>query len=245
MVRMHPRVAGPELDAWVLHDLSVDHRVTDRAGAAERAADMLRERMIDGYLRPGTRLSEDALGEALSVSRNTLREAFRLLTHERLVEHRLHRGVFVRRLTPDDVRDLYRLRHLLEGGALATAEPSLPAPALDQARHAVEQGEQAWARGDHQGVGTSNMRFHAAIVALSRSTRAEEVMRGVLAELRLVFHEADDPAKLHEPYLRRNRELLELLLGGDLDAAETSLRTYLQDAEVQLVAAAGLNRPGS
>jgi DNA-binding GntR family transcriptional regulator len=239
---MSLRVGATELQAWVLADLSRDSRVTDRTSAAERAADMLRERMIDGYLRPGTRLPEDALGDALSVSRNTLREAFRLLTHERLVEHRLNRGVFVRRLDPDDVHDLYRLRRLLELGALAGA--TLPAPALDDARRAVEAGELAATRGDHQGVGTSNMHFHAAIVSLSASRRAQEVMRGVLAELRLVFHEVDDPMLLHEPYLRRNRELLGVLERGDQAAGERILGEYLDDAEAELAAAAELNQRG-
>lgn len=241
-VSMQPRPDGISLDDWVLVDLSRDRRVTDRAGAAERTADMLRERMIDGYLRPGTRLSEDALGEALSVSRNTLREAFRLLTHERLVEHRLNRGVFVRRLTPGDVRDLYGLRRLLECGAVSAAV--LPSPALDDARRAVEAGETAAAAGDHQGVGTSNMHFHAAIVSLSRSRRAQEVMRGVLAELRLVFHEAEDPMRLHQPYLGRNREILDLLDAGDPVRAGVTLRGYLDDAETELVAAAEANQRG-
>lgn len=230
------------MDEWILHELSRDRRVTDRPSAAERTAEMLRERMISGSLPPGTRLSEDALGEAMSVSRNTLREAFRLLTHERLVEHRLNRGVFVRRLAPDDVRDLYRLRRLLECGALAAAE--LPSPALDDARRAVEAAEAAAARGDHQSIGTSNMQFHAAIISLSGCRRAQELMRLMLAELRLVFHEAPDPLQLHESYMRRNRRLLELLEEGRLEEATQTLRRYLQDAEEQLVAAAEANQHG-
>src|SRR5215212_6648401 len=81
---------------------------------AQRVADVLRERITDGSLAPGTRLPEDAVGSALGVSRNTLREAFRLLAHERLVVAEFNRGVFVRRLTRDDVIDLYRVRSLVE-----------------------------------------------------------------------------------------------------------------------------------
>ena len=55
-------------------------------------------------------MSEEQLVEALRVSRNTLREAFRLLTHERLLVHQLHRGVFVPELHESDLVDLYRLR---------------------------------------------------------------------------------------------------------------------------------------
>ena len=47
----------------------------------------LRRRIIDGEFAPGTRLSEISLAEQLGVSRNTLREAFRVLAEQGLIEH--------------------------------------------------------------------------------------------------------------------------------------------------------------
>ncbi|MGI8985956.1 MAG: GntR family transcriptional regulator, partial [Nocardioidaceae bacterium] len=80
------------------------------SSTAERVADVLRRRITEGDLVPGARLSEERLVCELHVSRNTLREAFRLLAHEGLLVHRLHRGVFVPELDEDDLVDLYRLR---------------------------------------------------------------------------------------------------------------------------------------
>src|SRR3954471_3307207 len=102
--------------------LADDRALLGRTSTAERVSDILRSRIAEGYFPPGTRLSEDSIGGALGVSRNTLREAFRLLTHERLLVHELNRGVFVRVLTQDDVTDLYRLRKVVECGALRYAE---------------------------------------------------------------------------------------------------------------------------
>jgi DNA-binding GntR family transcriptional regulator len=56
---------------------------------------LLRTHIMEGLFPPGTRLSEEVLGQALGVSRNTLREAFRLLCHERLAVHQMNRGIFV------------------------------------------------------------------------------------------------------------------------------------------------------
>lgn len=61
---------------------------------------MLRTRITEGRLSPGTRLSEEDIGAALGVSRNTLREA--RLGHERLLLHEFNRGVFVRKLNADE-----------------------------------------------------------------------------------------------------------------------------------------------
>jgi DNA-binding GntR family transcriptional regulator len=123
-------VAGVTTSNW-LHELQAERPRLDRASTAGRVADVLRTRITEGSLAPGTRLSEEDIGTALGVSRNTLREAFRLLGHERLLVHQFNRGVFVRKLTVEDVRDLYQLRRILECGAVRRAAERF-SPAADR-----------------------------------------------------------------------------------------------------------------
>ena len=85
-------------------------------------------------------------------------------------------------------------------------------------------------------VGTANVRFHRAVVALAGSARLDEFMRQVSAELRLAFDAMTDVQAFHEPFLRLNRVLLERLEAGDTPAAEALLGEYLADAERGLVA---------
>ncbi|MFE0106500.1 GntR family transcriptional regulator [Streptomyces sp. NPDC059009] len=220
-----------------LTGLADDRALLGRTSTAERVADILRSRIAEGYFPPGTRLSEDSIGGALGVSRNTLREAFRLLTHERLLVHELNRGVFVRVLTIEDVEDIYRMRHLVECAVVrALGEPPF---ALDAVVEAVEQGGRAARAGDWKGVSTANIHFHRALVALAGSARTDEVMRSVFAELRLAFHVVDDPRRLHEPYLVRNRTILRSLRDGDAGEAERLLAEYLDDSRRGLVEAYG------
>jgi DNA-binding GntR family transcriptional regulator len=207
-----------------------------RTSTAERVAAVLRGRIIEGSFAPGTRLSEEAIGAALGVSRNTLRESFRLLAHERLLVHEFNRGVFVRELPVADVIDLYRLRRIIECAAVRDLA-SAPDGILDAAATAVGDGERAAAGRQWAQVGTADLRFHQAIAGLAGSLRVDELMRGVLAELRLVFHVMVDPREFHLPYLARNRQILELLVAGDARAADDTLDRYLRDAEQQLVTA--------
>ncbi|GAA0914065.1 GntR family transcriptional regulator [Nonomuraea longicatena] len=217
-----------------LADLEHDRSRLGRSSTAERVADILRERIIEGFFRPGQRLSEEAIAEALGVSRNTLRESFRLLGHERLLDHRLNRGVFVRVLSAEDVADLYRVRRVLE---LAAVRGRLAGTALAVTKEAVADAERAASAGDWQGVGTANIRFHQALVGLNGSARLDEAMRQLLAELRLVFHVIKEPRVLHEPFVARNRRLLELMEAGRADEAAAYLAAYLDDAERLLVQA--------
>ncbi|MED7923206.1 GntR family transcriptional regulator [Nonomuraea sp. LP-02] len=220
-------------------DLSQDRPRLGRSSTAERVADILRERISEGFFQPGQRLSEEAISEALRVSRNTLREAFRLLGHERLLDHQLNRGVFVRLPSVEDVLDLYRVRRVLEGSAVRRP----PSPqTLALVKEAMRDAERAAAEDDWQRVGTANIRFHQALVSLNDSPRIDELMRQLLAELRLVFHVMDNPRAFHEPFVERNRVLLGLVESGRREEAAAYLDDYLDHAEKLLVHAYEPNR---
>ncbi|SED81029.1 transcriptional regulator, GntR family [Streptomyces sp. TLI_105] len=215
--------------------LTDDRVLLGRTSTAERVADILRTRIAEGYFPPGARLSEESIGGALGVSRNTLREAFRLLTHERLLVHELNRGVFVRVLAVGDVDDIYRTRRLVECAVVRGL--GQPPFAVEGLAAAVAEGEAAARADDWTGVSTANIHFHRELVALAGSARTDELMRGVLAELRLAFHVVDDPRALHEPYLRRNREILDALRVGERASAERLLARYLDDSRTRVAAA--------
>jgi DNA-binding GntR family transcriptional regulator len=86
-------------------------------------AERLREMIIEGVLAPGTRLNERALCDRLGVSRTPLREAFRLLASDGLVELQPNRGALVVALSDADIRDHFELMGALEAlaGELACA----------------------------------------------------------------------------------------------------------------------------
>ncbi|MEN3539688.1 GntR family transcriptional regulator [Microbispora sp. ZYX-F-249] len=216
--------------------LSAARPLLDRASAAELVADVLRENVIDGSLPPGTRLSEETIGNLLGVSRNTLREAFRLLSHENLLVHELHRGVFVRKLAAADVADIYAMRRVLETAGVRAAATAPPEAVREVGRH-VEEGRSAAGAGDWVAVGTANMRFHRAIAGLLSSPRVDESMARLLAELRLAFHVMGELRTFHEPYLEDNARIAALLAEGDHERAERELLAYFDAAQAQLLAA--------
>src|SRR5680860_1517223 len=81
----------------ILAELRLQREGARHAETGVWVASVLRERIAAGQLSPGTKLSEEALGEALGVSRNTLREAFSALAAEHVVTRIPNRGVYVAR----------------------------------------------------------------------------------------------------------------------------------------------------
>jgi DNA-binding GntR family transcriptional regulator len=84
----------------------------------DRVTDVLREAIMRGDLPPGRRLTERELGEMTGVSRTSLREAFRALQAEGLVERSASRGLQVAVLTEAVVSELYDVRAPLEAAAV-------------------------------------------------------------------------------------------------------------------------------
>lgn len=202
---------------------------------APRLAEEIRDKLIAGELKPGQRLSEAALSDGLDVSRNSLREAFRLLTKEGLLRHEPNRGVFVATPSMSSIMDIYRVRRMVECQAVAKAYPNHPAVARMRAavtRAKVARDAKAWGT-----VGSENMVFHAAIVDLADSQRLNAFYAQIAAELRLSFGLLDDPELLHAPYVDLNAAILEKLEAGMTAEAAAALEAYLAQSERTVLAA--------
>lgn len=204
-----------------------------RETSADQAAALLRRRITDGLLEPGLQLREEQLAAVLGISRNTIREAFRMLGHEGLIVHEPYRGVFVRVMTVADVEDIFRTRRLLEplGVDALVRDPAAAATLLD----IVAAAEEAAAALDWRRVGSANLDLHRAIVESCRSTRMNRLFTQLFAELRLAFLLTGDARAMHEPYLARNRSVAELIARGEGQAAQRDLARYLDQAERHVI----------
>jgi DNA-binding GntR family transcriptional regulator len=84
----------------------VEVTTTDRQNV-DLVHDQLRRAILRGEIAPGEELSQVRLAQTLGVSRTPLREAFRLLQHEGLVEARSNRSYRVTSFSAQDLEDLY------------------------------------------------------------------------------------------------------------------------------------------
>jgi DNA-binding GntR family transcriptional regulator len=205
----------------------------ERSSTAERVAEGLRTMILTGDLRAGTPLREVEAAKAFDVSRNTVREAFLLLQGDRLLVHQAHRGVSVKQLDDDDVRDLYRVRLLIQLEAVrhaGTLTPERLRPIRDLLDAAAQAGEiHRW-----QDVVTHDVRFHQALVGLADSPRLDAIFAALMTELRLGLSLMEEQAAT--PWLAANQHLFTTLARKGLAAFADELRTYLSESEAALLA---------
>src|ERR671923_2696495 len=112
----------------------------------------LQEDIVLGRLAPGARLVEEELAERFGTKRHVLREAFIELERAGLIERRPNRGASVRRLTLDDVNQIYAVREILERSAAAQIPMPLARNLLEGIEKAQKRHDAAVQAGDAKAV---------------------------------------------------------------------------------------------
>jgi DNA-binding GntR family transcriptional regulator len=204
-----------------------------RVSVADQVATVLRQRILNGELRPGTPLLEVPLSASLGVSRNTMREATRILSLEGLLHRNVHRGVAVSQLSLHDVGEIYQLRRMLEIPAVlgVKADGAAILPELEIALAGYESAvrQRDWVR-----AVAFDLQFHSLLIRFHGNRRLESFYQRVIGELRvgmvLVDRSHNDPGGL----VPVHRKLYQLLAAGKLKQCAAVLSQHLDDSESRL-----------
>jgi DNA-binding GntR family transcriptional regulator len=211
----------------------VDRSPIHRVSVADQVAGILRQRILEGELRPGTPLPEIPLATSLGVSRNTMREAVRILSLEGLLKRNIHRGVTVSQLSLKDVHEIYALRRMLEIPAVMAAKDPSP-DILEEMRAAVDGYEKAVRQRDWAGAVACDLEFHGLLIRFHKNKRLESFYRTVIGEVRmgmvLVDSSHDNPGGL----IPVHRKLYQLLVAGKRKECAAILAQHLDDSEARL-----------
>ena len=152
-----------------------------RTSTAGQVAEAVQDALMRGELTPGSRISESGLAEQLKISRNTVREAMRILERGGLVHHEVNRGAVVKAMEMDEVEDLYRVREMLERQAIDTLGRKTD---LDGVEAAFGELEVAFRAGDVNRAVECDLGFHASIVAVLGSPHLDRFFADLRQELR-------------------------------------------------------------
>ncbi len=214
----------------------------DAEPLSAKVAARIRTMLVEGRFAPGEKLYELEIATELEISRNTLREVFRLLTSQGLLTHIPNRGVFV--AAPDEamVMDIYRVRGVIQKAAVSAASPGHPV--LARMGALANEADAARKAGDWKRAGAINWEFHRAMVELCDSPKLSVCFDQVLAELRLVFHQLEDTAHLHQLSIERNTSLIALLQVGNIAEATHQLEADLLKSERAVLAALQRRKSG-
>ena len=155
---------------------------TAAGGEADRVSaihEALLLAVVEQRLPPGTKLPEDQLAAHFSVSRTLVRGALRSLAQEGIVVLARNRGAAVASPKPQDARDLFEARRVIEAVTVARAAERASADDCAALDRLMAEGRAAMANGDRGRAIRLSGQFHIAIAGLAR----QPLLEGFLAEL--------------------------------------------------------------
>ncbi len=196
---------------------------------SEQVYESLVEMIVRGQLQPGQPVSEVELARTLSVSRTPIHEAVKQLVKDGLIVQAANRRPVVISFGPDDVRDVYEMRRILESEAAAKAADRIDRPTLDRLDSSLTAFRKSklnassiaqWVKLDDE--------FHSAIANAAGSPRlAADIDRYRL--MNRVFNRSHTDATVLKQAADEHARILEGLKSRSADDARKAMRVHLEE----------------
>ena len=162
-------------------DPTRDQRIFRSVSLVDQIANALKDDILTGRLKGGDQLLEDSLKIEFGISRTPLREAFRVLEKEGLVEILPRKGTFVKRISRQDIEENFPVRAILEGLAARLAYENLKDQNINEMEEVVEYMKEAAQRKDFIDYAKNHIAFHEIFINAS----GNETLIALLHNLRM------------------------------------------------------------
>lgn len=222
----------------------------DGVALREAIFDRIWRAVLEHRLPPGTKLVEDRLAELFATSRAQVRDVLARLANEGIVDMVPNRGAFIASPTPEQTREVFEARRLLEPALVRRLVARRDAAAMAALRAVVADEQAARGRADRPSIVRLSGWFHIELARLAGNRPLARTMRELATMTLLAIFLYDAPHATacredeHEQLLnaierRRTERAVELML-HHLDHIEGSLNLAPRaDAPIDLAAVLG------
>jgi len=198
--------------------IRIDNHMTLR----ERIVSSIRSAIVNGQLKPGTRIAEPELAERFGISRTPIREAFRQLESEGFISVIPRKGAIVASFSAQDVSNFYDLKMILEGYAARMATMTLTEADIAKMESLNRLMEGASAKKDLRRVLDLHNEFHDVFLRACGNEKLHQIVQNMVMQFqrfRLILAmpgrvegSIDKHAEIIEAFRRRDPALAEKLV---------------------------------
>jgi DNA-binding GntR family transcriptional regulator len=232
---------GPDLGQDSRFSEVVDQLSSGYKTIGQMVYGVLHEAIVTGAFAPGQWLRQEALADAIGVSRIPVRSALLQLEAEGLVTFHPHRGARVRTLSPAQIDEIYRLRILLESYAVRLSMARMTPERLARIRDLAERLD---TEPEGPDLIQTRVDFYREAYDSANSPLLVEMieeLRGHVGRYLLSFRmDVDHEETPHSHQAsRRHTDLVDFMAAGDLTGAETFVYNHLTEVRqgIQALAA--------
>ncbi len=211
------------------------NEVNDKYSLRGRVFQKLREDILSGKYKEHEELKEVAIGEELGVSRTPVREAFRQLELEGLIQIVPNRGAYVTGITAKDVKDIYMIRSLLEGLCARLATEKITKEQMEEMEENIYLAEFHASKGHMDQMAELDNRFHDILYEACDSKMLEHTLRDYHQYVLRVRQKTLSTNMRGRASNDEHRQIMEAIKAGDADQAEKLANKHMLNAYDNMV----------
>ncbi|MBI4963099.1 MAG: GntR family transcriptional regulator [Desulfomonile tiedjei] len=182
-----------------------------------------------GLLKQGEKLVEKDLCLELGISRTPLREAYRLLSSEGLIDLVAHKGAYVARPSMREIRDMFEVMAILEGTCARLAAERMTDPDFKKVEKLHQRLEKHFEDEDHEKYLDVNHKYHTLIQEMTGNKAFNDVINTLRQKILLYRYRQLYQPDRFEASMNEHRELLNAFRRRDPVQAEELMRRHLMN----------------
>ena len=197
----------------------------------EEVAELLRQRIFNRELEPGSWIDELKLADEYGISRTPLREALKVLAAEGLVTMKVRRGAYVTEVSDKDLADVYHLLSLLESDAAGVvAERASDAELAElEALHTELETAAAPGHVNRQNFFAINERFHMRLLAIADNRWRDQMVADLRKVMKLNRHNSLLKSGRIAESLKEHRAIMAALKGRNPAVAMARMQQHFSN----------------
>jgi DNA-binding GntR family transcriptional regulator len=193
----------------------------------EEVAELLRQRIFNRELAPGSWIDELKLAEEYGISRTPLREALKVLATEGLVTMKVRRGAYVTEVSERDLADVYHLLALLESdaaGVVATKASDVQLKELATLHKELEKSV-----GQREKFFELNEAFHMRLLAIANNRWRDQMVADLRKVMKLNRHNSLLKSGRIQESLAEHQAIMTALLARDPTGTVQAMQSHFKN----------------
>jgi DNA-binding GntR family transcriptional regulator len=194
----------------------------------DEIVDIIRDRILKGEYRIGEKIKENQIATEFKVSRTPIREAFKQLENEGLIDYVPNRGCFAKGFTRQDIEDIYAVRKALELMAVEWAVSRISGEQIAALQEQSELMEFYTERKDSDKVLELNSAYHNIIYDAAGSRFMAQILRSYKEYIeqtrKVILYEQT----YLEEILKEHKKVLDAIIARDVEGAKKAMGEHLE-----------------
>ena len=193
----------------------------------EEVAELLRQRIFNRELAPGSWIDELKLAEEYGISRTPLREALKVLATEGLVTMKVRRGAYVTEVSERDLADVYHLLSLLESDAAGVVATNATESQLKELQDLHNELEKAVS--NRERFFEINEAFHMRLLEIANNRWRDQMVADLRKVMKLNRHNSLLKSGRIEESLAEHRAIMAALAARDAAATAQKMQAHFRN----------------